>query len=217
MTKNEYLAELKAGLTSLPSEERDAAVKYYQEFFEDAGDGNEQEVISELGSPKALAESIIGETNRTEKSSTEYIPANPGDIRGDKSDKTQNNQRDNSKTALLIILLVALSPVIIPIAASIFGIFIGILAVAFSLWVACGAIVLALTVGGIAAVIAGICMMFGSPLEGILAIGVGLILMSVGLLLLIPFISICTKLIPAMVRGFVNLFSNIFHRSKVTA
>jgi len=64
MTKNEYLAELKAHLASLPAEERDGAIKYYQEFFEDAGAENEQKVIEELGDPKSLAEKIISEIMR---------------------------------------------------------------------------------------------------------------------------------------------------------
>ena len=99
MSRNEYLAELKSLLMSLPSDERDAAIKYYQEFFEDAGGDKEQEVISELGSPKVLAESIIAEQNRTEKSSTEFIPANIGknsQNSGNKYNTSQNNYNNNT-------------------------------------------------------------------------------------------------------------------------
>ena len=218
MSKNEYLAELKSRLMSLPSDERDAAIKYYLEFFEDAGEDKEQEVIAELGSPKALADSIINEQNRTEKSSTEFIPANICDVNNKNSSKTSNiNQQKNNNTILIILILILCSPIIVPIAATIFGLFVGLLATIFGIWVAFGAIILGFSVGGIALFATGLCALFVRPLEGLAAIGIGLILLAVGLLLLIPFILICTKLMPAIVRAFVNLFSRIFHRNQVLA
>ena len=68
MTKAEYLAELDSHLITLPKEERDMAVAFYEEYFEDAGEENEQAVIDELGKPFNLARSIIGETSAYNKS-----------------------------------------------------------------------------------------------------------------------------------------------------
>ena len=220
MSKNEYLLELKSRLMSLPSDERDAAIKYYLEFFEDAGADKEQDVIDELGSPKALADSIIGEQNRTEKSSTEYIPANIG-VANNTSNNTAKssniNQNKNNNIILIILILFLCSPVILPIICSIFGVFVGVLDAILGICLAFGGIVIGFTVGGIALFVVGICTMFATPLEGLVAIGGGLILLAIGLFLLIPFILICSKLIPAMIRGFVNLFSRIFHRNQVQA
>ena len=49
MTRYEYLDELNTHLMSLSAEERENAVKFYEEYFEDAGPDKEQEVIEELG------------------------------------------------------------------------------------------------------------------------------------------------------------------------
>ncbi|MGN0675674.1 MAG: DUF1700 domain-containing protein [Oscillospiraceae bacterium] len=68
MTRAEYLAELDSHLISLPKEERDMAVRFYEEYFDEAGPENEQAVIADLGKPFALARSIIGETSAYSKS-----------------------------------------------------------------------------------------------------------------------------------------------------
>ena len=57
MTRREYLDELNTHLMSLSSEERENAVRFY-----------EQEVINELGKPYALAKSIICEQSAYSKS-----------------------------------------------------------------------------------------------------------------------------------------------------
>lgn len=72
MTRSEYLSELTSHLISLPKEERDMAVKFYEEYFDEAGPDNEQAVIADLGKPFNLARSIIGETSLYSKS-TVYL------------------------------------------------------------------------------------------------------------------------------------------------
>ncbi len=72
MTRSEYLSELASHLISLPKEERDMAVGFYEEYFDEAGSENEQAVIADLGKPFNLARSIIGETSLYSKS-TVYL------------------------------------------------------------------------------------------------------------------------------------------------
>ena len=50
MTREEYLSQLKNNLLSLTDEERDEALKYYSDYFEEAND--DEKVIRELGSRK---------------------------------------------------------------------------------------------------------------------------------------------------------------------
>lgn len=64
MNKYEFLAQLRNALSSVPPEEREAAMSYYEEFFSDAGEENEQAVIAGLGSPEELAQSIIDENRK---------------------------------------------------------------------------------------------------------------------------------------------------------
>lgn len=72
MTKQEYLKELASHLSCLPQEERDMAVRFYDEYFMDAGEENEAIVMAELGKPFNLAKNIIGEQSAYSKSQ-QYI------------------------------------------------------------------------------------------------------------------------------------------------
>jgi len=61
MNKNEFLQKLKEDLSSLSDEERLNALKYYEEFFADAGTDKEEEIITEFVSPEDLADRIQNE------------------------------------------------------------------------------------------------------------------------------------------------------------
>ena len=55
MTKLEFMKELEQLLPDIPSEEREEALRYYNGYFEDAGEEREEDIIKELGSPAKVA------------------------------------------------------------------------------------------------------------------------------------------------------------------
>ncbi|MGP1530402.1 MAG: DUF1700 domain-containing protein [Treponema sp.] len=61
MTRREFMAELAARLHRLPKEDLLAALQYYEEYFDEAGSQNEQEVIRELRSPAHIASKILSD------------------------------------------------------------------------------------------------------------------------------------------------------------
>lgn len=58
MNKEIFLRDLRRFLEDIPEEEREQALTYYEDYFEDAGPENEQKVIQELGSPIDIARQI---------------------------------------------------------------------------------------------------------------------------------------------------------------
>lgn len=58
MDKREFLNSLQVQLAGLTSEERAEALEYYEEYFADAGEENEADVLLSLGSPEQVAEQI---------------------------------------------------------------------------------------------------------------------------------------------------------------
>lgn len=67
MSKETYLRFLRAYLTGrLPAGEVEEIMRYYTEYFEDAGEGSEQAVMAELGSPEHLAQQILGQRGQEE-------------------------------------------------------------------------------------------------------------------------------------------------------
>jgi uncharacterized membrane protein len=58
MNRSEFETKLQDNLQSIPFEERENAMKYYREYFDDAGFENEQQVLAELESPDIIADGI---------------------------------------------------------------------------------------------------------------------------------------------------------------
>lgn len=58
MNRAEFMRRLTALLQDVPPAEREEALTYYNEYFDDAGEENETGVIAALGSPEELARSI---------------------------------------------------------------------------------------------------------------------------------------------------------------
>ena len=55
MKRQQFMAELKQLLGDLPAEERDDALNYYEDYFNEAGPDNEQSLIMQLESPQKVA------------------------------------------------------------------------------------------------------------------------------------------------------------------
>ncbi|MCI8382284.1 MAG: DUF1700 domain-containing protein [Lachnospiraceae bacterium] len=94
MDKKEYLNRLQMQLEDLTNEERREALEYYEEYFADAGEENEDEVICSLGEPEQVAEQIKaglhkeGEGMFTENGYREKLESdNPPEVYGKKEEK----------------------------------------------------------------------------------------------------------------------------------
>lgn len=58
MNRAEFMSRLSSLLQDVPLAEREEALQYYNDYFDDAGEGNEANIIASLGSPEELAKSI---------------------------------------------------------------------------------------------------------------------------------------------------------------
>lgn len=58
MSRTEFMQALQRALADVSSEEREAALEYYNDYLDDAGPENEAAILREWGSPEKLAESI---------------------------------------------------------------------------------------------------------------------------------------------------------------
>jgi len=68
VNKYEFLGELSERLGGLPESEKLEALRYFEEYFADAGPDNEQKVLKELGSPADMARQILKEHGAAPKS-----------------------------------------------------------------------------------------------------------------------------------------------------
>lgn len=66
MTKREFFDELNELLSDISSEEREEAIGFYENYFDDAGKENEEVILKELISPQKVAQSIKLSINSNE-------------------------------------------------------------------------------------------------------------------------------------------------------
>ena len=109
MNRTEYMRQLESLLQNISATEREEALQYYNEYFNDAGPENEQNVIEALGNPAKVAENIkkdilwngYGENSyqRAGADSRSVItyPADPQTENG--NGEQRNRQSDASQTA----------------------------------------------------------------------------------------------------------------------
>ena len=76
MNRIEFMETLSRLLLDIPEEDRIDALKYYNDYFDDAGSENEQNVIEELESPEKVAMKI--KADREDTGTTEEYDTDTG-------------------------------------------------------------------------------------------------------------------------------------------
>ena len=245
MNREQFIAQLARLLQDLPPAERQEAIRYYQEYFDDAGEENEDAVIQELGSPGKVVASIKAnlqyggstfgandtdmENTGTESQTKDADGWQNADTQG-QSGQQQTWQNRSTQSpyamqarkpkrgvggwALLIIILVFASPMLLGVGGGALGIFIGILATVFALWISFFAVAIGMTGGGIAVLIKGILHAISSPAAGLVSMGGGLICIALGILCAVFFLWFTFQLCPRVLRATLNFISRIVHKGK---
>lgn len=81
MNRKEFMERLEVLLAVIPEEERQEALKFYTDYFEDAGEENEAQVIRELGSPENVAAFIKADLKGEDSDSGEFTENGYSDSR----------------------------------------------------------------------------------------------------------------------------------------
>jgi uncharacterized membrane protein len=188
----DYLKETASYLRSVPDEDRAELLRYYEEYFSDAG-FDQETLVSKYGTPKQfsrtlLAEYLLDNDEAAEKMTEEKIG--------------QAAQRRNS-TRLVWIVVLALfaSPILLPVAIAIV---IGLVAIAMAiliLLVAGFATLIFLVLGGLYTFVAGLAVLSSSLATGLFFTGVGLVMTGIGVFLF----PVAVRVVWVLVDGFMNL------------
>ncbi|MCR5460349.1 MAG: DUF1700 domain-containing protein [Acetatifactor sp.] len=109
MNKEGFMSQLESLLAEIPAAEKDEALQYYNDYFEDAGWENEASVIKSLGSPQKVADNIKAElrgevlpttANAGDRAVTKYgqiVPAGEvKDLGGEDETGNSNDKAGNS-------------------------------------------------------------------------------------------------------------------------
>ncbi len=187
MKRKEYMEELEQLLLSLPTEEREEAIRYYNDYFEDAGVENEDRVIRELGTLEEVSAKIkAGDSGEYAEYSEQGFEDSRFfqtqeiivDRQEEKEDFKKNGQKKlrnkniNVWKILAILLLVFLAaPVILPLGVAAIVVLIAVLIAIAAVLFGIGISGIAILAAGIAVIAVGIAKIAFYPATGILAAG----------------------------------------------
>lgn len=172
MKREEFLTALARRLRRLPKAEREEALAFYREYLDEAGEKREAETLAALGDPKEVARQIIQEA---------AIKV---------SDPEHEEGRSFLASFRTILLGVCAASVSIPLTAvALIGLAVVIL-VALSL-MAGGILALASGIfcGGVS-ILYGAAELISSPADGMVVIGIGLVMTALGILLFLGLLSL---------------------------
>ncbi len=199
MNKEEFLKRLEELLQDIDAIEREEALNYYRDYFEDAGVEHEQEIIHELESPEKVAQTIkeglgIFEEN-TDCSNNEIHQYNE-----------KNTRILKGIIALLIVLL------ILPTVGGIGGLIVG----AIGLFIGIVCVGIFGTFGLLCAVVALTVVATRLFVDGLIAgslicLGIGLLLVSLSYLTSLMTVSLF-KYLPQAFRAMIDLGKNIYNK-----
>ena len=100
MNRIEFMETLSRLLLDIPEEDRIDALKYYNDYFDDAGSENEQNVIEELESPEKVAMKI--KADREDTGTTEEYDTDTGKGQAERtSDSEYKAQTDTENISII--------------------------------------------------------------------------------------------------------------------
>lgn len=207
MNAYEYLQALRAALAVLPDDEIDSAMRYYEDYFLDAGDENAAQVIEQLGPPEQVAEAILRDytgvarrrPERFEEEKAQTVDGVP--LGRDGKPLTRKKGINPWMLACIVLLALIFGPVAITVIGAIIlavvGLVIGV--------AACVVAVPAATLIGGGALVLFSFLLWATPASALATLGAGLVVGAVGLLLVLLVIKLCILFVPPIIRGLVAL------------
>ena len=205
MNAYEYLQALRAALAVLPDDEIDSAMRYYEDYFLDAGDENAAQVIEQLGPPEQVAEAILRDytgvarrrPERFEEEKAQTVDGVP--LGRDGKPLTRKKGINPWMLACIVPLALIFGPIAVAVIGAIIlavvGLIVGV--------AACVVAVPAATLIGGGALVLFSFLLWATPASALATLGAGLVVGAIGLLLVLLVIKLCILLVPPIIRGLV--------------
>ncbi len=210
MNKEEYMQRLADALEGVPQSEKEEALQYYNDYFDDAGAETIQGVMKSLGSPENLAQTIKGEQG----CQMDY---------GDTGTYEENTYSENQESvesetgkekaklgggwiALIIILAILAAPIIFSVSAGVADGVFEIIELFFEGIAAIVAFIGIIFYMMIACIAAAFSIASTAPFGAVILAGVGIFLVGICIFLIMAVVWLLGVAIPWCIKGIINLF-----------
>ncbi len=233
MDRYEFMWKLKSLLSDIPLQEREEALQYYNDYFEDAGKENEADVIASLGSPEKVVENIKKDAQQNHymdgyeepkvERGNEIIEYSYGQQEKEEEQKQSKleKKRSGGMTALIVILCICASPILVALGGAALGLLIGLLApiiviviTGIAIVAGFGSSALGLLLGGVFLVVLGIILLPFHIVAGLALMAAGFLVGVLGILFLMVTVAMGGFVIPKLFQGIGWLFRVCFGRKK---
>lgn len=219
MNRLEFMQRLEALLSDISQSEREEAIQYYNDYLNDAGVENEQEVLDAMGTPEQLAKTIkegLGD-NGTEGEFTETGYHNEAYEEKEKNEvvkKESKKRLSGGMIALVIISCILAMPMIAAALSGLFGAGVGILGGLLGIFIGSAVMGISLFAVALFLICFGVGELFLLPLVGVCLIGAGILCAGLSLFFIWITVWLWGTAFPWMIRTVVNFFSRILHGKK---
>ncbi len=226
MKRKEFMERLEILLNDVQEDEREEALCFYNDYFDDAGEENEDEVIRELESPEKVVAMIKAGLLEKENLSGEYSERGYKDQRfessypldskivEEKKNGRQYGRGDMGKLILIVLLGVFLSPLVFAAAGSLLGGLVTVILTVAGIVLGGAILAVVLLLTGCIIFGIGIVSIFAEPFSGILLIGAGFFLFGIGLFFLWLTVWICGAAVPKCAEVCRKGIGSLWNRRK---
>lgn len=212
MSRIEFMKELERLLRDIPEQDREDAMAYYNDYFDEAGVENEEKILRELGSPARVASIIKADLNTSGNEQAEYTETGYSDGRKGPNPNTPATRKEKRKLplALVIVLLVFAAPAILGLGGGLIGTIVGLLGALIG--IIFGGI--GMIIGGIVSLVTGIIEVITFPVKGLVLMGTGSLIIAVGILFTLLVIWCAFKWFPKVFRNVIDWLQDKINRVK---
>ena len=222
MTRKEFMEQLAVLLAGISESERQEALDYYNNYFDDAGPENEAAVIQELGISGKVAAIIKEDLEQGSDEFAQYTERGYEDSRMHREEQMPQTfengrtgyraRRKNSQSnrILLVILVICAVPILLGIGGGVLGGILGLAGGIVGLVIGLLTGALVCVIGGFALAVAGILKCFTGPAVGLALMGGGFLMIAIGWLLGVAFIWLVCGFAPWLIRKLAGFCQKHF-------
>lgn len=215
LNKEMFLKELEKLLSDLSPEEKREAMTFYEEYFLEAGEEKEADVIRELGSPQEVSYKI-----HDELTGKELACVSPAAAKDEENEtKPEKKEKVNGwKIACIVLVCMLLLPIVIPLAiaavAVVAGLLIAFFAVLLGILIGVIGFVVAFAAAGVAFFILGITKLLVAPFASLILLGVSFVLLGMFVLISWLLVKIIVVILPAVIKAVWKLICMPFRKKE---
>lgn len=238
MTREEFMKELEYLLQDIQDDEKEDAIQYYRDYFDEAGPENEESVVREFGSPERVAAIIRSDLAGNLEDGGEFtesgyqdgrfrdpgyqvahhydlpepIPqagSRPNNAGGEPAQPKTNR---TLKLVLIVILVLVAAPVMWGIGEGIIAAGGTLLGLVVLLVLMAGLVTLIFLILGVVLVPAGIVCMFTGFWDGLLLFGSGVTMLGIALLGVALSMLFYGRFLPFLFRTVADGINRLVHR-----